>query len=151
DQWQMALARLRAARACVGAAMAERLFAKGGASDAADSILHAAASEGLGKSAFVREQMEEDERKRRGIPTSRSLDEWLEAMHAANKQARLGASYGGHAVIIDVVGNLHRPGSIDPACLRWHEGVVVKLAATIYDDPGWPDLSVGADPDWSTW
>src|SRR5262249_33771597 len=53
-------------------------------------------------------------------------------------------------VLLDLLGNLTRPATIDRACLAWNGGVV-KLAAAIYDKPGWPDLSVGADPDWSAW
>jgi len=54
-------------------------------------------------------------------------------------------------VLLDLLGNLTRPATVDRACLAWNDGAVVKLAAAIYDGPGWPDLSVGADPDWSAW
>jgi hypothetical protein len=54
------------------------------------------------------------------------------------------------AVRSDILGHLwYSVGCVDPACLAWHDGAVVKIASAIYADLECPDLSVLATPDCS--
>jgi hypothetical protein len=45
----------------------------------------------------------------------------------------------------DIIGNPFRPVAFDPAWLRWNDGLVVRLAQSIYDDTRFEDLPILAD------
>jgi hypothetical protein len=45
----------------------------------------------------------------------------------------------------DLIGNPFRPPRLDPAWLRWNDGVVVKMAQAIYDESRFGDLPILAD------
>src|SRR5262249_40584874 len=70
---------------------------------------------------------------------------------AAGDEAWMTANLRQGEGLLDLLGKLTPPATLPRARLAWNDGAVVKLAAAIYDGPGWPDLSVGADPDWSVW
>jgi len=49
------------------------------------------------------------------------------------------------ALIRDLFGNPFRPVAIEPACLEWNEGCLVKMARTIYDERKYQDMTILAD------
>jgi hypothetical protein len=48
-------------------------------------------------------------------------------------------------LIRDIFGNPFRPAVIDPAWLIWNDGIVVKLAKTIYDERRWDLMPILGD------
>jgi hypothetical protein len=139
----MAYARYSAANACAGAAIAESSFARGGGRDAAYEAWIAARKEQDYEARKAAEEVAH------AMPSS---DDWMAASReTAYYRIWSGTMRRQGEVLLDILGNLTGLGSVDPAWRAWNDGAVVKLAAAIYDKPGWPDLSVGADPDWSAW
>jgi hypothetical protein len=45
----------------------------------------------------------------------------------------------------EIVGNPFRPFALDPAWLRWSEGLVARLGQSIYEDRGFERLPILAD------
>jgi hypothetical protein len=48
-------------------------------------------------------------------------------------------------LLCDLLGHLVRTVTINPVCLRWHDGAVSKMAKAIYDEPHFADLPILAD------
>lgn len=48
-------------------------------------------------------------------------------------------------LVRDAFGNPFRPQPLDPAWLHWHDGCVVKMARTIYEDRRFEDMPILAD------
>jgi hypothetical protein len=44
-----------------------------------------------------------------------------------------------------IIGNPFRPVRVDPAWLCWHDGVIVQMARSIYDERRFEDLPILAD------
>jgi hypothetical protein len=73
-----------------------------------------------------------------------------EARETADSEERPSVHLLQASVENDILGHLLYPvGCVDPACLAWNGGAVVKIAAAIYADLEGPDLSVLATADWS--
>jgi hypothetical protein len=72
---------------------------------------------------------------------------WVEATAhpsawvAAGRVALIGRS----DLVRDIFGNPFRPVALDPAWLRWNDGLVARLAQSIYDRRSFADLPVLAD------
>jgi hypothetical protein len=49
------------------------------------------------------------------------------------------------ALLRDLFGNPFRPFHVDPACLSWRDGTVLKMAQAIYDDRAFDRLPILAD------
>src|SRR5262249_48768785 len=131
--WAWAYTRCLAAGACAGAAMGKSRFGNGGGRKTAHDAWRAAHQEAGPAPSFDDSAVQQEEEE------ASYEEEWMIA------NLRQGE------VLLDLLGNLTRPAIVDRACLAWNGDTVVKLAAAIYNNPRWPDLSPGAAPDWSAW
>jgi hypothetical protein len=83
------------------------------------------------------------------VLTARALDGVDEVCEATRRVARDRSGEWEDVVqarlLRDVLGNPFRPVTIDPAWLRWHDGLLVSMARQMYDSRDFTDMPILAD------